>query len=81
MLINETVTDTMLHRGTPRFPQLVRDHLIVSMGSTAPGYSQALATDIDAAAAATSKHPYRDRKAGGSRRASRPARRRRRHHR
>jgi 3-hydroxyisobutyrate dehydrogenase len=49
MLINETVIDTVLDRRTPRFAELVYDHIVVSMGSTAPDYSCALAADIQAA--------------------------------
>jgi hypothetical protein len=36
MLVNETVTDSVLGRGTQRFAELVYDHVVVSMGSTAP---------------------------------------------
>jgi 3-hydroxyisobutyrate dehydrogenase len=49
MLVNETVTDSVLGRGTQRFAELVYDHVVVSMGSTAPDYSRALAADIEAA--------------------------------
>jgi 3-hydroxyisobutyrate dehydrogenase len=49
MLVNETVTDAVLGRGTQRFAELVYDHVVVSMGSTAPDYSRALAADIEAA--------------------------------
>ena len=49
MLINETVTDTVLGRGSPAFAELVCGHVVVSMGSTAPDYSRALAADIQAA--------------------------------
>ena len=49
MLINETVIDTVLDRRTPGFAELVCDHIVVSMGSTAPDYSRALAADIQAA--------------------------------
>ena len=49
MLINETVIDTVLDRRTPGFADLVCDHIVVSMGSTAPDYSPALAADIQAA--------------------------------
>ena len=46
MLVNEDVTDDVLGRGTPGFAVRVSGHVVVSMGSTAPGYSRGLATDI-----------------------------------
>ena len=49
MLINEIVIDTVLGRRTPSFADLVCDHIVVSMGSTAPDYSRALAADIQTA--------------------------------
>jgi 3-hydroxyisobutyrate dehydrogenase len=49
MLVDETATDTVLQRGTATFDQLVAGHLVVSMGSTAPGYSRRLAADVRAA--------------------------------
>lgn len=49
MLVNETVLDEVLRRGTPDFAKLVAGHIVVSMGSNPPDYSRALATDILAA--------------------------------
>ena len=46
MLIDEAALDAVLGRGTARFASLVRDHLVVSMASNAPGYSRALAADV-----------------------------------
>lgn len=46
MLIDEAALDTVLGRGTAGFAPLVRDHLVVSMASNAPGYSRGLAADI-----------------------------------
>ena len=49
MLVSEAALDAVLGRGTPAFAPLVRDHLVVSMASNAPGYSRHLAADIAAA--------------------------------
>ncbi|MBW8796137.1 MAG: NAD(P)-dependent oxidoreductase [Streptomyces sp.] len=49
MLVDETVTDTVLGRGGPEFAKLVADRLLVSMGSTAPEYARRLAADVEAA--------------------------------
>jgi len=49
MLVDEAALDAVLGRGTARFAPRVRDHLVVSMASNAPGYSRGLATDIAAA--------------------------------
>ncbi|MBB3290045.1 MULTISPECIES: NAD(P)-dependent oxidoreductase [unclassified Rhizobium] len=49
MLVNETVLDEVLQRGTPGFAKLVIGHVVVSMGSNSPGYSRGLAADILAA--------------------------------
>jgi 3-hydroxyisobutyrate dehydrogenase len=46
MLLDEAVLDATLQRGTPAFAPLVRDHLVVSMASNAPGYSRGLAAEI-----------------------------------
>jgi 3-hydroxyisobutyrate dehydrogenase len=46
MLANGEVVDAVLGRGTPRFEQLVRGHLVVPMGTTAPAYSEALGRDV-----------------------------------
>ena len=46
MLVNETVLDEVLWRGTPDFAKLVSGHIVVSMGSNPPGYSRGLAADI-----------------------------------
>lgn len=46
MLVNETVLDEVLWRGTPDFAKLVCGHIVVSMGSNPPGYSRGLAADI-----------------------------------
>jgi len=49
MLVDAAATDAVLQRGTEAFDHLVAGHLVVSMGSTAPGYSRGLAADIAAA--------------------------------
>ncbi|SCB29066.1 NAD(P)-dependent oxidoreductase [Rhizobium multihospitium] len=49
MLVNETVLDEVLRRGTPDFIKLVSGHIVVSMGSNPPDYSRGLAADILAA--------------------------------
>lgn len=49
MLLDETVTDTVLGRGGPAFGKLVADRTLVSMGSTAPQYARGLAADVQAA--------------------------------
>lgn len=49
MLVNEVVTDSVLGRGTPEFGELVAGHVVVSMGSVAPGYSRGLAADVQGA--------------------------------
>jgi 3-hydroxyisobutyrate dehydrogenase len=46
MLANGDVVDEALRRGTPVSDDLVRDHLVVHMGTTAPGYSEALGRDV-----------------------------------
>jgi 3-hydroxyisobutyrate dehydrogenase len=46
MLANGAVVDSVLGRGTPVFEGLVRDHLVVHMGTTAPAYSEALGRDV-----------------------------------
>lgn len=49
MLANGDVVDATLGRGTPRFEALVRDRLVVSMGTTSAEYSAGLAADVVAA--------------------------------
>lgn len=49
MLANGKVLDTTLGRGTSRFEALVRNHLVVSTGTTSPEYSAGLAADVVAA--------------------------------
>lgn len=49
MLATEAVIDTVLGRGTPGFAKRMAGHIIVHMGTTAPGYSKALETDIRSA--------------------------------
>ena len=49
MLVNEEVTDDVLGRATSAFAERVSGHIVVSMGSTAPGYSRGLAAEIRAA--------------------------------
>jgi len=49
MMANGEVLDVTLGRGTPRFTTLVRDHLVVPMGTTSPEYSAGLAADVVAA--------------------------------
>ena len=49
MLANDRAIDSVLARGRDGFTALVREHTIVNMGTTSPGYSQRLAADIAAA--------------------------------
>ena len=49
MMVNEAATDAALHRGLPQFGEMVRGRIVVSMGSNSPGYSKALAAEIEAA--------------------------------
>lgn len=49
MLIDEQATDTVLGRGTTAFADRVAGRLVVSTGSASPGYSRALAIEIEAA--------------------------------
>jgi 3-hydroxyisobutyrate dehydrogenase len=49
MLANGDVIDEVLGRGTDAFPELVRDHTVVHMGTTSPEYSAGLEADIVAA--------------------------------
>ena len=49
MLAHAEAVDQVLRRGTPEFAGLVGGRVIVHMGTTAPGYSQALEADIRAA--------------------------------
>jgi 3-hydroxyisobutyrate dehydrogenase len=46
MLANGEVIDQVLKRGTDEFPELVRDHTVVHMGTTSPEYSAGLGDDI-----------------------------------
>lgn len=49
MLTDGDAIDAVLARGTPEFSKLVADRTIVHMGTTSPGYSKSLETDIRAA--------------------------------
>ncbi|MFI7675862.1 NAD(P)-dependent oxidoreductase [Actinophytocola sp. NPDC049390] len=49
MLADDVAVDTVLARGTPEFAGRVSGHTIVHMGTTAPGWSRALADDVAAA--------------------------------
>ena len=51
MLSTSEAIDTVLGRGTPGFAGLVKDHMIVHMGTTSPSYSRGLAADLRAAGA------------------------------
>jgi 3-hydroxyisobutyrate dehydrogenase and related beta-hydroxyacid dehydrogenases len=46
MMLNETVLDATLKRGTSDFQKLVAGHILISMGSNAPDYSQKLSDEI-----------------------------------
>ncbi|MFC7706242.1 NAD(P)-dependent oxidoreductase [Plastorhodobacter daqingensis] len=48
MLVNEAALDAVLRRGTPHFADLVKGHVVVSMGSNPPDYSRKLAREIEA---------------------------------
>ncbi|MFI9008999.1 NAD(P)-dependent oxidoreductase [Actinosynnema sp. NPDC053489] len=49
MLANQQAIDAVLERGTDRFAEHVAGRTIVHMGTTSPGYSHGLATDVRAA--------------------------------
>jgi 3-hydroxyisobutyrate dehydrogenase len=49
MLSDEAAIDTTLCRGSHEFGELVRERILVNMGTNAPEYSQQLALDISAA--------------------------------
>ena len=49
MLANGAAIDATLGRGDGRFADLVRDHIVVPMGTTPPEYSAGLAADVRAA--------------------------------
>lgn len=57
MLANEAAVDSVLQRGQPGFSHRVAEHLVVTMGTTSPGYSQALAADIRAAGGRLAEAP------------------------
>jgi len=57
MLANSAAVDAVLGRHTPAFAGLVRGRTVVAMGTTAPGYSQALGEDITAAGGAYVEAP------------------------
>src|SRR5438105_1216253 len=46
MLATEAAIDEVLGRGSGRFGQLVRDRVVVHMGTTSAGYSATLAAEI-----------------------------------
>ncbi len=46
MLVNQTVLDEVLRRGTADFAKLVSGRIVVSMGSNPPDYSRGLGADI-----------------------------------
>jgi 3-hydroxyisobutyrate dehydrogenase len=48
MLANGAAIDATLGRGDGRFADLVRDHIVVPMGTTPPEYSAGLAADVRA---------------------------------
>jgi 3-hydroxyisobutyrate dehydrogenase len=49
MLANDSVIDEVLERGQSGFREMVRDRIVVHMGTTAPSYSRELEQDIIAA--------------------------------
>lgn len=49
MLLDSQAMDAVLERGTPAFAELVKDHLVVHMGTTSPDHSRELAADVQAA--------------------------------
>lgn len=49
MLRDEPAVDAVLARGTPRFIEFVRGHVIVQMGTFTPDFSRALADDVSRA--------------------------------
>ncbi|UOF15320.1 NAD(P)-dependent oxidoreductase [Lysobacter capsici] len=49
MLADEAAIDAVLGRGAPRFAALLRDRILVHMGTTSAEYSRALEADIRAA--------------------------------
>ncbi|WP_084960154.1 NAD(P)-dependent oxidoreductase [Thermoactinospora rubra] len=57
MLADEAAMDDVLERGTPGFAAKVAGHVVVHMGTTAPGYSAALEKDVRAAGGAYVEAP------------------------
>ncbi len=49
MLRDEPAVDAVLGRGTVRFAERVRDHVVVQMGTFTPDFSRALAEEVDLA--------------------------------
>lgn len=49
MLANSKAMDEVLMRGSSAFGELVRDRIVMQMGTTSPAYSSGLAADITAA--------------------------------
>lgn len=49
MLASEEAIDAALGRGTPAFQSTVADRLLISTGTTSPGYSRRLAGEVSAA--------------------------------
>jgi 3-hydroxyisobutyrate dehydrogenase len=49
MLRDEPAVDSVLSRGTALFADLVRDHVIVQMGTFTPAFSRTLADDVERA--------------------------------
>lgn len=46
MLLDQQAVDAVLGRGTPAFAERVRGRVVATLGTTSPGYSEALGADI-----------------------------------
>lgn len=57
MLRDEPAVDAVLSRGSARFGDLVRDHIIVQMGTFTPDFSRALADEVQRAGGAYVEAP------------------------
>lgn len=57
MLANAPAIDEVLGRGAPRFAEMVRDRILVHMGTTAPDYSAALGAEVTASGGAYVEAP------------------------
>ncbi|OIJ64772.1 NAD(P)-dependent oxidoreductase [Streptomyces mangrovisoli] len=57
MLADDVAVDAVLARGTSEFTRRVAGHVVVHMGTTSPGYSAALESDVRAAGGSYAEAP------------------------